>query len=198
MGHSLLGHSVGLFWSCPAKIISYIWGDHTIPVPYKVWGDHQIIHVGDHKSHWQLQGSHISYKVWGDHKSQWQLQCSHISYKVWGTIRVIDNYKVPAVDSKSYHTCGGGACPCSRGLGDLISLFKVQDSNRNWDSCTNFFTLLKYLGKQKALVSPEKLVWQVAERTNAGLKNYAATGDVRHMLLIQRHLVSVEDVNGDT
>ncbi len=47
-------------------------------------------------------------------------------------------------------------------------------------------------------LSPAQLVWLVAERTNAGLQNYAATGDVRHMLLIQRHLVSVEDLNGDT
>ena len=43
-----------------------------------------------------------------------------------------------------------------------------------------------------------ELVWKVAERTNAGLNNYAATGDVRHMLLIQRHLMSVQDINGDT
>ncbi len=42
------------------------------------------------------------------------------------------------------------------------------------------------------------LAWQVAERTSTGLQNYAATGDVRHMLLIQRHLVSVQDGNGDT
>ena len=32
----------------------YMWGDHVIPVSYKVSGDHKIS---------------ILYKVWGDHKS---------------------------------------------------------------------------------------------------------------------------------
>ena len=39
-----------------------MWGDLTIPVPYKVRGDHYILHVGDH----QIP---IPYKLWGDHKS---------------------------------------------------------------------------------------------------------------------------------
>ena len=25
----------------PETIILYIWGDHTLPIPYKVWGDHK-------------------------------------------------------------------------------------------------------------------------------------------------------------
>ena len=33
----LLGHTVDLFRSCPEKIM-YMWGDHTMPVPYKVRG----------------------------------------------------------------------------------------------------------------------------------------------------------------
>ena len=42
--------------------------DHTIPVPYKVRGDHQIIHVGDrHVS--------IPYKVWGN-----KVPTFHIKY----------------------------------------------------------------------------------------------------------------------
>ena len=35
------------------KIISYMWGDHMIPIPYKFREDHQIP---------------IPYKVWGNHK----------------------------------------------------------------------------------------------------------------------------------
>ena len=85
-----------------------------IPVPYMVrgtirsymWGTiRYLFHIrygGDPKSHSQLQGSHIPYKVWGTirvihsykvptfhirygvHKSHSQLQGSHIPYKVWG------------------------------------------------------------------------------------------------------------------
>ena len=137
-----------------------------ILVPYKVrgtirsymWGTIRcLFHIryGDHKRHWQLQGSCIPYKVWGI-ISHWQLQSSHIPYNIWetirvivsykvlafhiryrGIIRVIDSYKVPtfhvryggtirvmgsykvhAVDSN--HTCGGMACPSSRGLGASI------------------------------------------------------------------------------
>ena len=130
-------------WTSFEAVISYMWGDHTISVPYKVRADHQIPIPykvwGDHKCHWQVQGSHFPYKVWGDHKiidiryllhikyqgtiSHWQLQGSHIQYKVWGTIRVIDSYKVPAVDSNHILHVGGMACPCPQGLGALNVIF---------------------------------------------------------------------------
>ena len=91
------------------EITSYMWGTplQGSHIPYKVWWAHKsltvtrflvwwdyqsltvtrflhsISGIGDHKSHWQLQGSHIPYKVWGT-ISHWQLQGSCISYKVWG------------------------------------------------------------------------------------------------------------------
>ena len=53
--------------------------------------------MGDHKSHWQLQGSHITH-VGGPY---YKVPTFHISYG--GTIRVIDSYKVPSF--KSHCTC---------------------------------------------------------------------------------------------
>ena len=107
-----LGHAVYLFQRCPEKIISYMWGDHMIPVPYKVRGT---------ISHWQLQGSHIPHKVWGHHESltvtrfqQWTL--------IMKTLH-IDRYKVPAVDSDHVIHVGGMACPCSWGLGLYLDLW---------------------------------------------------------------------------
>ena len=66
-----------------------------IPVTYKVRGDHQIIHVGVHKRLWQLQGSHIPYKVWGTIRviDSYKVPTFHIRYE--GTKRVTDSYKVP-------------------------------------------------------------------------------------------------------
>ena len=51
-----------------------MWGDHTIPVPYKVWG---TIRITDIIYMWGGPYIHV-----GDHMSP-------IPYKVWGTIRVI-------------------------------------------------------------------------------------------------------------
>ena len=48
------------------------------------------IHVEDH----QIP---VPYKVRGDHQIP-------IPFKVWGTIRVIDSYKVPTVDSNHEDT----------------------------------------------------------------------------------------------
>ena len=52
----------------------------------------------------------VSYKVRGDHQTS-------IPYKVWGNIRVIDSYKVLAVDSNNIVHVEGVVCPCPQGLG---------------------------------------------------------------------------------
>ena len=81
----------------------------------------QYVHVGDHIIP-------VPYKVRGDHQTP-------IPYKLWETIRVIDSYKFPIVDSNhedsshgqlqvshsgllSYRTCGGWhvLAPEDRGL----------------------------------------------------------------------------------
>ncbi|XP_071485203.1 nuclear factor NF-kappa-B p105 subunit-like [Diadema antillarum] len=42
------------------------------------------------------------------------------------------------------------------------------------------------------------MAWRVAEVTANALHDYAATGDVKNILTVQRHLIAVEDDNGDT
>ena len=73
-------------------IMGIMWADHMVPVPYKVRGDHQIIHVeGDHTYMWGDHKIPVPYKVRGDHQIpvpyKVQLQGSHsgliISY-MWG------------------------------------------------------------------------------------------------------------------
>ena len=124
-----------LFQSCPEKIISYMWGTHMIPVPYKVRVDHKILHVGDHQipipyKVWQTIIVIDSYKVpafslrYGGTISHWQLQGFHIPYKVWGPLESltvtrflqwtvimktlhIDSYKVPEADSNHIVHVGG-------------------------------------------------------------------------------------------
>ena len=80
-----------------------------------------------------------------------------------GVIRVIDSYKVPAVDSNhedtsnwqlqgscsglsSYCTCGGMACPCPWGLGALIwpasQLTYVVWPHCHWFQCCHLCTVL--------------------------------------------------------
>ena len=42
-----------------------------------------------------------------------------------------------------------------------------------------------------------RLAVDIAERTSLALQDYAKTGDIMYILLIQRHLVAVQDDNGD-
>ena len=42
-----------------------------------------------------------------------------------------------------------------------------------------------------------KVTGRVAERTIAALVDYAETGDMRHLLLVQRQLMTVSNKNGD-
>ncbi|KAH9508414.1 Nuclear factor NF-kappa-B p105 subunit [Bulinus truncatus] len=42
-----------------------------------------------------------------------------------------------------------------------------------------------------------KVTGRVAERTVAALTDFAETGDIRHLLLVQRHLLAVSNKNGD-
>ncbi|GFS09172.1 nuclear factor NF-kappa-B p105 subunit [Elysia marginata] len=42
-----------------------------------------------------------------------------------------------------------------------------------------------------------KVTGRVAERTIAGLVDYAETGDIRHLLLVQRQLMTISNKNGD-
>ena len=55
----------------------YMWGDHMIPIPYKVWGDHESHITHEDTSHFGRPDDTCSYKVWGDHMIP-------IPYKVWG------------------------------------------------------------------------------------------------------------------
>lgn len=43
-----------------------------------------------------------------------------------------------------------------------------------------------------------ELAWNLAERSAAAMRDYAATGDMRYLLAAQRHLTAVQDDNGDT
>lgn len=43
-----------------------------------------------------------------------------------------------------------------------------------------------------------ELAWNLAEKSSAAMRDYAATGDVRYLLAVQRHLTAVQDDNGDT
>ena len=124
--HGIFRTCSGLFRSWPEKIIAYIWGDymcmwwgdHMMPVLYKVRGNHQIVHVGGPYIHvgdymipvpYKVRGDHqipIPYKVWRDHKSHWELQCSHSGLLIMKTLH-IDSYKVLAVDSNHIVHVGG-------------------------------------------------------------------------------------------
>ncbi|CAG5129174.1 unnamed protein product, partial [Candidula unifasciata] len=42
-----------------------------------------------------------------------------------------------------------------------------------------------------------KVTGRVAERTLAALTDFAETGDIRHLLLVQRHLMAISNKNGD-
>ena len=46
-------------------------------------------------------------------------------------------------------------------------------------------------------VEDRLLAVDIAERTSLALQDYAKTGDIMYILLIQRHLVAVQDENGD-
>lgn len=43
-----------------------------------------------------------------------------------------------------------------------------------------------------------ELAWNLAEKSSASMRDYAATGDIRYLLAVQRHLTAVQDDNGDT
>lgn len=43
----------------------------------------------------------------------------------------------------------------------------------------------------------EALAWRVAENTALALQEFAKTGNIAYLLVIQRHLVAVQDENGD-
>ena len=90
----------------PEKITSYMWGDPITRSPSLT------VTRFPHSNH---------IIMWGT-----PFQSSHIPYKVWWTIRVIDSYKVPAVDlnHEELHTDSYKVtvvvCPCPQGLGALI------------------------------------------------------------------------------
>lgn len=44
----------------------------------------------------------------------------------------------------------------------------------------------------------DSMAWQVAQVTANALHDYAATGDIKTVLTVQRHLIAVEDDSGDT
>ena len=44
----------------------------------------------------------------------------------------------------------------------------------------------------------QELAWRVAENTAIAMQEFAKTGNIAYLLLIQRHLVAVQDSNGDT
>lgn len=43
-----------------------------------------------------------------------------------------------------------------------------------------------------------ELAWNLAEKSAAAMRDYAATGDMRYLLAAQRHLTAVQDDSGDT
>ena len=38
---------------------------------------------------------------------------------------------------------------------------------------------------------------KTAKKTSQALQYYAASGDIRHLLMVQRYLMLVQDINGD-
>ena len=73
-----------------------------IPVPYKVRGDHQIIHVGDHTYMWgdhmipvpcKVRGT-IRLYMWGDHTYMWGDHMIPVPYKVKEDHQIPMLYKV--------------------------------------------------------------------------------------------------------
>ena len=42
------------------------------------------------------------------------------------------------------------------------------------------------------------VAYQIADRSTSALQQYARTGDVKYLLAVQRHLVAVQDTQGDT
>ena len=47
-------------------------------------------------------------------------------------------------------------------------------------------------------LSLTELAWNVAAICAAAVRDYAASGDMRYLLAVQRHLTAVQDDNGDT
>ena len=43
-----------------------------------------------------------------------------------------------------------------------------------------------------------RLAFTLAERTSRAIRDYAATGDVRYLLAVQRQLTAVQNDDGDT
>ena len=47
-------------------------------------------------------------------------------------------------------------------------------------------------------LSLAELAWNVAAICAAAVRDYAVSGDMRYLLVVQRHLTAVQDDNGDT
>ena len=123
--HSIYRAMDGPLQSYWHLLIKY--GGSHIQILYGKWGtitSHPTVHTGSHiqiilegpyhKSYWQLQGSHIPYKVWGNIRVIESDKVPHSIYGM-GTIQVIDSYKVPTIkvwDHKSVtrfpHSIYGG------------------------------------------------------------------------------------------
>ncbi|XP_078366707.1 nuclear factor NF-kappa-B p105 subunit-like [Oculina patagonica] len=51
---------------------------------------------------------------------------------------------------------------------------------------------------QSSQADLSELAWNLAEKSAAAMRDYAATGDMRYLLAAQRHLTAVQDDSGDT
>jgi ribonuclease D len=53
-------------------------------------------------------------------------------------------------------------------------------------------------GNQPSEEMLKEVAWAIAEHTSCAMRDYAATGDVRYLLAIQRQLTAVQNDDGDT
>ena len=82
----------------------------------------------------------------------------------------------------------------------MLMSFLIPNSNavRSINSCEILMELTKLIDPFLCTVQTDKdNTMVVAERTATAMQFYAATGDIRKLLLVQRYLTLVADDNGD-
>lgn len=100
-------------------------------------------------------------------------------------------------------------------VSDLVKVVLIPSGEDESDCVVEKVKAVSLSGTEEKHVTEEKVApkreqkkkWQlaedrllavdIAERTSLALQDYARTGDIMYILLIQRHLVAVQDENGD-
>lgn len=108
------------------------------------------------------------------------------------TSNITDNYIINLLMSGSMALAQGSRFSTSPPLRLCVSICTLVIFQTNQIT----ITMCSVPGKIELSKKKDEAI-RMAQRTAVALREYAETGDIRYLLLVQRHLASIQNENGD-